>query len=47
MITKLCDRLSSNKYVMILAAGHANIGAKVPLAAKIKNNIQQMLKALQ
>ena len=46
-ITNLCDRLSLNKYVLILAVGHADKGAKVPLAATIKKNIQQMLTVLQ
>ena len=39
-ITNLCDRLSLNKYVLILAVRHADKGVNVPLAATIKKNIQ-------
>tara|TARA_B100000287_G_C20619490_1_gene775374 strand:- start:982 stop:1659 length:678 start_codon:yes stop_codon:yes gene_type:complete len=46
-LTKLCNRPASNKPVMILAVGHADKGAKVPLAATKKKNLYQILTVLK
>ena len=45
-LTKICNRPTSNKPVMILAIGHPAKKAKVPYAATIKKPIEQVLTTL-
>ena len=46
-LTKICNRPTSNKPVMILAIGHASKKAKVPYAATIKKPVEQNLTTLR
>ena len=42
----LCKRPKSNKPVMILTVGHASDDATVPMVAKIKKDIKEILTVL-
>tara|TARA_X000001036_G_C20453782_1_gene714459 strand:- start:5 stop:682 length:678 start_codon:yes stop_codon:yes gene_type:complete len=46
-LTKICNRPTSNKPVMILAIGHPSREAKVPYAATIKKPLEQILTTLR
>tara|TARA_B100000029_G_scaffold510915_1_gene603596 strand:+ start:328 stop:1005 length:678 start_codon:yes stop_codon:yes gene_type:complete len=46
-LTKICNRPSSNKPVMILAIGHPAKNATVPYAATIKKPLDQILTTLR
>ena len=46
-LTKICNRPTSNKPVMILAVGHPAKEAKVPYAATIKKPLEQILTTLR
>ena len=46
-LTKICNRPTSNKPVMILAIGHPAKEARVPYAATIKKPLKQVLTTLR
>ena len=46
-LTKICNRPTSNKPVMILAVGHSAKDARVPYAATIKKPLEQILTILR
>ena len=46
-LTKICNRPTSNKPVMILAIGHPAKEARVPYAATIKKPLKQILTTLR